>query len=130
MPLVRISLLKGKSPEQIRTIADGVHQALVETYNVPEKDRFQIIEQRSRGEIIYDKDYLDIERTDGIVIIHMTAGRWRDTATKKALYRRIAKRLSDDAGIRPEDVQVILSPNERDDWSFGNGLASYVPDAE
>src|ERR1700761_9260193 len=106
MPLVRISLLKGKSPEQIRTIADGVHQALVETYNVPEKDRFQIIEQRSRGEIIYDKDYLDIERTDGIVIIHMTAGRWRDTATKKALYRRIAKRLSDDAGIRPEDVQV------------------------
>jgi phenylpyruvate tautomerase PptA (4-oxalocrotonate tautomerase family) len=126
MPLVRISLLKGKSPDQIRMMADGIHRALVDTYNVPEKDRFQIIEQRNPGEIIYDKDYLDIARTDDIVIVHIIAGRWRDTATKKALYSRIAERLSADVGIRSEDVQIIISPNERDDWSFGNGMASYV----
>ncbi|WP_244107860.1 tautomerase family protein [Burkholderia gladioli] len=52
MPLIRISLLKGKTPAQLRTMADAVHQALVDTYGVPANDRFQIIEQREPGEII------------------------------------------------------------------------------
>lgn len=129
MPLVRISLLKGKSPAQLRAIADGVHEALVETYNVPLKDRFQIIEQRESTEMIYDRDYLDIERTDDIVFVHIVAGRWRDTATKQALYAAIAKKLSADPGLRPQDVQVIISSNDKDDWSFGNGVASYIPNA-
>ncbi|KQR77137.1 decarboxylase [Burkholderia sp. Leaf177] len=130
MPLVRISVVKGKSPAQLRAMADGIHQALVETYNVPLKDRFQVIEQREPGEIIYDSDYLGIDRTDDLVIVHIIAGRWRDTAAKKALYSAIAQRLSSDPGVRPEDVQVIISSNDKDDWSFGNGIASYVPDTQ
>jgi phenylpyruvate tautomerase PptA (4-oxalocrotonate tautomerase family) len=129
MPLVRISLLQGRSADQLRANADGIHQSLVDTFNVPSGDRFQIVEQREPGEIIYDAHYLGIERTDDVVFIHIVAGRWRDTATKQALYRALAARLSADAGIRPEDVQVILSPNDKDDWSFGNGLASYVTTA-
>jgi phenylpyruvate tautomerase PptA (4-oxalocrotonate tautomerase family) len=129
MPLVRISLLKGRSQSQLRAIADCVHEALVDTYNVPPKDRFQLIEQRDPSELIYDSSYLDIERTDDIVLVHIIAGRWRDTATKKALYRAVAARLSAVAGMRPQDVQVVISSNDKDDWSFGNGLASYVPDA-
>lgn len=100
------------------------------TYNVPLKDRFQIIEQREPGELIYDKDYLDIQRTDDLVLVQLLAGRWRDTATKQALYRAIAQRLSAAVGIRPEDVQVFISGNDKDDWSFGGGIASYVPAAE
>ncbi|WP_144109543.1 tautomerase family protein [Paraburkholderia sp. BCC1886] len=129
MPLVRISLLKGRSAAQLRAIADGVHQALVESYNVPLKDRFQIIEQRESTEMIYDRDYLDIERTDDVVFVHIVAGRWRDTATKQALYAAIAQKLSADPGLRPQDVQVIISSNDKDDWSFGNGVASYIPNA-
>jgi phenylpyruvate tautomerase PptA (4-oxalocrotonate tautomerase family) len=128
MPLVRISLQKGRSPAQLRAIADTIHQALVDTYSVPPGDRFQIIEQREPTEIIYDAHYLGIERSDDLVFIHIVAGRWRDTAAKQALYRTLAARLSASVGIRPEDVQVVLSPNDRDDWSFGNGLASYVKD--
>ena len=43
MPLVRISLREGKSEEYRRTLADGVHQALVEAIDAPAQDRFQII---------------------------------------------------------------------------------------
>ncbi|MDN7808798.1 tautomerase family protein [Burkholderia gladioli] len=126
MPLIRISLLKGKTPAQLRTMADAVHQALVDTYGVPANDRFQIIEQREPGEIIYDKDYLGIERTDELVFIQIFAGRWRDTAKKQALYAAIASRLSSELSMRPQDVQVVMLSNDKDDWSFGNGLASYV----
>ena len=42
----------------------------------------------------------------------------------------IADRLSENPGLRREDVLVFLTSNERDEWSFGNGIASYVKDAE
>ena len=43
MPLVRISLMEGKSAEFRRKIGDVVHQAMVETINCPPQDRFQLI---------------------------------------------------------------------------------------
>jgi len=126
MPLVHISLLAGKPPAYLRAIADGVHRALHEAYNAPSDDRFQLIHQRQPGELIYDSHYLGIHRTDDIVIIHIVAGKWRDTPTKQAFYKRVVELLAEKPGLRPEDVQIVLSPNDRDDWSFGNGLASYV----
>ncbi|MBB2960947.1 tautomerase family protein [Methylobacterium sp. R2-1] len=126
IPLVRISLLTGKPKSHVRAIADGIHQALMETYGVPPGDRFQIISQHDPDDLIFDADYLGIHRTEDIVLIHIVAGNWRDTATKKLLYEAIADRLVEKPGLRREDVQVILSSNERDEWSFGNGRASYV----
>jgi phenylpyruvate tautomerase PptA (4-oxalocrotonate tautomerase family) len=130
MPLVHISLLKGKSAAYIRAIADGVQQALVETYNVPPGDRFQLIHQHDTDEFIFDADYLGVHRSIDVVFIHITAGKWRNTTTKQSFYKRLAQVLAETPGLRPQDVQVILSPNDRDDWSFGNGLASYVKDVE
>jgi phenylpyruvate tautomerase PptA (4-oxalocrotonate tautomerase family) len=126
MPLVRISLLKGKSRDYVSAISEGVHQAMVETYQVPPGDRFQLIHQHERDEFVYDPSYLGIQRTDDGSVHPHHAGNWRDTAAKKALYRAIADRLAKDPGIRPEDVQIVISSNERDEWSLGNGVASYV----
>lgn len=128
MPLVHISLLKGKSREHIRAIAEGVHQALIEAYGIPPGDRFQLIHQHEPEDFVYDADYLGIHRTNDVVFIHIVAGNWRDTAAKKALYKGIADRLVANPGLRREDVQVVLSSNERDEWSFGNGVASYIKD--
>jgi len=128
MPLVEISLLKGKSPAYIRAIADGIHRALNETFSVPLADRFQFIREYDCEHFIYDANYLDVKRSDDVVFVHIVASKGRDTATKKAFYKRAAELLSEKPGLRPEDVQIILSPNEREDWSFGNGLASYVKD--
>jgi phenylpyruvate tautomerase PptA (4-oxalocrotonate tautomerase family) len=130
MPLVQISLLKGKPPEHLRAIGDGVHQALVDAFGIPADDRFQLFRQFDAHEFVYDRGYLGIARSDDVVFIHIVAGNWRDTGKKKALYRAIADNLARAPGLRPQDVQVGLSPNERADWSFGNGLASYVQEAD
>lgn len=126
MPLVRIDLIKGKSPGHARAIGDGVHRALVEAFNAPPDDRFQVIAEHDRENLIYDPDYLGIHRTDDVVFIQITAGKWRDTAAKKRLYRRIVENLAQKPGLRPEDVLIALTPNDRDDWSFGRGEAPYV----
>jgi len=126
MPLVRIALAKGKAPAYVRAISDGVHQALVDTFNVPADDRFQLIHQYEQGELIYDPDYLGVHRTSDVVFINITASEGRDLATKKSLYKAIADRLATNPGLRREDVLIVLSPNKREDWSFGLGAASYA----
>lgn len=100
----------------------------MEAFGAPADDRFQLIRQHERDELIYDSSYLGLHRTDDLVIVNIIAGNWRDTAQKKALYRAITDNLVADPGLRPEDVLIVLSPNARDEWSFGNGLASYVKD--
>jgi phenylpyruvate tautomerase PptA (4-oxalocrotonate tautomerase family) len=128
MPLVRISLIKGKPAPYVRAIADGIHQALIEAFGIPPDDFFQLVHQHEREEFLYHPDYLGIHRTDDLVIIQIIAGNWRDTPKKQALYKAIVDRLADKPGLRREDVMIALTPNARDEWSFGNGLASYVKD--
>src|SRR5262245_23957533 len=52
MPLVRIDLRAGTPPSVQRAIADGVHQALVETITIPSADRFQLISEYSADHFI------------------------------------------------------------------------------
>lgn len=128
MPLVRISVLKGKSRDFRRKVGNAVHQALVETIGVPEKDRFQLITDHWPDEFVYDPEYLGIRRSEDLVIIQATISAGRTLAMKRALYRRIAERLGEAVGLREEDVWINLVEVAKENWSFGNGLASYAPE--
>jgi phenylpyruvate tautomerase PptA (4-oxalocrotonate tautomerase family) len=127
MPLVRISLLRGKSAEYRRKVGDAVHRALVETIAVAPQDRFQVISRHDPEDFIYDTDYLGIQRSGNLVIIQITLSAGRSIERKRALYRRIAERLGEEVGMRPEDVWVNLVEVAKENWSFGNGVASYAP---
>jgi phenylpyruvate tautomerase PptA (4-oxalocrotonate tautomerase family) len=126
MPLVRISLLQGKPAEYRAAIGDAVHRAMVDTINCPPLDRFQVITEHAQGDMVYDPTYLDIARTDGVVFIQITLNTGRSVELKRALYRRIAELLGDNPGVRPQDVLINLVEVAKENWSFGNGLASYA----
>jgi 4-oxalocrotonate tautomerase len=126
MPLVRISLMQGKPAEYRAAIGSAVHRAMVDTINVPPLDHFQVISEHARGDIVYNPNYLDIKRTDDVVLIQITMNVGRTVEMKRALYRRIAELLNAELGIRPEDVMVNLVEVPKENWSFGNGIASYA----
>jgi phenylpyruvate tautomerase PptA (4-oxalocrotonate tautomerase family) len=126
MPLVRISLIAGKPESHKQKISDIVHRAMVETVNVPPLDRFQLITEHSKNDFVYDPNYLNISRTDDLVIIQITLNTGRTTELKKALYRRIADLLHQEAGLRKEDVFINLVEVAKENWSFGNGEAQYA----
>jgi phenylpyruvate tautomerase PptA (4-oxalocrotonate tautomerase family) len=126
MPLVRISLLKGRSAEQRRKIGDAIHRALVETISVPQRDRFQILSEHEPGDLVYDSEYLGIARSNQIVIVQITMSAGRTLAQKRALFRRIADNLAA-LGVRREDAWINLVEVAKENWSFGNGVASYAP---
>jgi 4-oxalocrotonate tautomerase len=126
MPLVRIDLREGKTPEYRRKIGDMVYRAMRETINMPEHDRFQVITDHPAEGLVYDPSYLGINRTDDIVFIQITLNAGRTLDQKKALYSKIAELLAQEPGIRPEDVLINLVECAKEDWSFGNGIASYA----
>ena len=54
MPFARISLHRGKSVDYLQALSEGLHDALVESFEVPKTDRFQAIHQHEVGELIFD----------------------------------------------------------------------------
>jgi 4-oxalocrotonate tautomerase len=126
MPLVEIDLLVGRTETQLGAISDAVHEAMVAVLDVPQRDRFQIITERAPGYLRFDPNYLDIERDEQFLLIRITLSAGRTTEAKQAFYRRLAELLVERTAMRTENLAVVLLENEREDWSFGNGHASYL----
>jgi 4-oxalocrotonate tautomerase len=126
MPLIRISLRQGKSSAYRKALADGIYLALRETFNVPEDDLFVTISEHDDDNFFYGANYLGIERSGDLVIIQITVSNTRTVDQKKALSKRIAERLRSEPGLRPEDVFINLIEVEKENWSFGHGIAQYA----
>ena len=126
MPLVRISLMEGKSADYRRKIGDVVHQAMVETISCPPQDRFQLISEHAKGNFLYAPVYLDIPHTDDLVMIQITLNEGRTVELKKALYKAIAEGLQKAIGLKPQNVFISLVEVRKENWSFGNGVAQYA----
>jgi phenylpyruvate tautomerase PptA (4-oxalocrotonate tautomerase family) len=126
MPLVRISLREGTTPEYRRALADGVHRAMVEAMAVPADDRFQVITEHLPGGMVYDPHYLGIERSERIVFVQITLSTGRKPQQKRALYRRMSEILAESPGLLPQDLLINLVEVAWENWSFGNGEAQYM----
>jgi len=126
MPFVRIALLRGKSTDYGRTIGDVVYQAMRESLNVPENDRFQVITEHDAEGLVFDRGYLGIERTADCVFIAVTLNEGRTIEMKQAFYKGVADGLHERLGLRREDVFINLVEVKKENWSFGNGEAQYA----
>ena len=126
MPLVRIDVLEGRPDTELAAISAAVHRALTECFGVPPRDRFQVITEHRRGRLLYDPEYLGVQRTDGIVFIQVVLSAGRSVEQKSAFYARVAELVVDTTQVRREDVTIVLVENSRENWSFGNGVAQYV----
>lgn len=125
MPLVRVTLRKGKTPEFLREVGDAIHAALVAQANVPADDRFQIFEEVEPDHLVAHPTYAGVSRSEGLIVIQITLNAGRTLDVKKALYADIVARLGTRLDVRPDDVLVSLVEVSKENWSFGNGIATY-----
>jgi phenylpyruvate tautomerase PptA (4-oxalocrotonate tautomerase family) len=127
MPLVRINHPAGKPAAFRAAISRGVYQAMLDTFNVPADDNFQVLsESGPRAEIVRPPQYLGIAYSDDLTFIQITCNDPRTVEQKKALYAAIADKLTHDPGLRREDIFISLVEVKKENWSFGNGIAQYA----
>lgn len=130
MPLVRISHATGKPASFSAAVSRSVHDAMVETFNVPADDFFQILTGHEPGlELLAPASFLGIEHTKDVVFVQITCAEGRTLEQKRALYASIARRISEASSIKASDVVINLVETKRENWSFGNGLAPFAPAA-
>ncbi|MDB4976742.1 MAG: 4-oxalocrotonate tautomerase [Myxococcaceae bacterium] len=125
MPLVRISVTQNITPEQLQYIAEATHRALVETFEVPPEDRFQVLTLES--ELIYPPSYLGIAHGNTAALIQITCNEGRSLEMKRALFMQLARSIAAGGAIAASDVIINLVETKKENWSFGNGLAQYAP---
>jgi 4-oxalocrotonate tautomerase len=126
MPFARIDLVRGKSNEYRRTIGDVVYEAMVEILKAPANDRFQVITDHPPEGHVADENYLGIKRTADCVFIQLTLNSGRTIEQKKGFYKAVADGLHERLGIRSEDLFISLVEVAKENWSMGNGVASYA----
>ncbi len=128
MPLARIDLAKDTSPEVVQAIGDVIYDAMTRVANVPEHDKFQIVNRHAADELVYPAaGYMGMTYTPKIVFIQITWNTGRTVEVKKAFYKAIADGIHEKTGIRKEDVWISLVDVNREDWSFGGGEMQYAP---
>jgi len=126
MPLVRISLRSGTSPEFRKALADGIHTALVEAFAIPPDDHFQVISEHSAADFIYDPQYLGVRRSDRVVFVQVVLSFGRKPQQKRKFFKRAADILAKSPGLSPKDLLIVLVETSWENWSFGDGEAQYM----
>ncbi|MBU8684423.1 tautomerase family protein [Bacillus haynesii] len=125
MPLLRFDLIEGRDEQALKKLLDTAHDAMVEAFNVPEKDRYQIVHQHPANELIIQDTGLGLNRSKDLVVISITS-KTRTESQKEKLYALLAERLEAECGISSEDVMVSITENGDADWSFGLGEAQFL----
>ena len=117
MPLVQVDLPRALFDEKGDKISSEIHQALIDSLEIPADDKFQVFRPRDEGEIIFDPGYNGVDRRS-LILIQVLMVHMYPVDRKRELYRHIVTRL-DAIGVRPEDIQIAVSENGYEDWYAG-----------
>jgi 4-oxalocrotonate tautomerase len=126
MPLVRIAVPTSISHDHQDAISESVHEAMVETFNVPQADRFQILSRLDPADIVCTEEFLGVKHGHQVVMVQISCSPGRTIETKKALYASIVSKVSARTPIRKSDVIINLIETSRENWSFCDGIARYA----
>ncbi len=116
MPMVRISLIKGRSPEEKKTLSDEIHAALVESIKIPQTDFNHRINEYAPGDW-----QLPPGKSEKFVLVEITMFPGRSREAKCNLYKGIVRRL-ETLGVPTADVLIVLTEPPLENWGVRGGI--------
>ena len=125
MPLLRFDLIEGRTDAELQALLDAAHRAMLAAFKVPERDRYQIVNEHKPSRMIVEDTGLDIPRTKDVIVVTVVT-RPRGKKAKQKFYKLLVDELQKSCGIAPTDVMVSLVENTDEDWSFGLGRAQFL----
>jgi malonate semialdehyde decarboxylase len=125
MPLLKFDLIEGRDENELRTLLDAAHNAMVQAFNVPSSDRYQCVAQHRTGELLLEDTGLGFQRSKNVVLLTVVS-RPRSEQEKVNFYRLLADELYGQCKLSPSDLIVSMIENSDADWSFGHGRAQFL----
>lgn len=125
MPLLQFDVIQGRSESELKTLLDAAHRAVLTAFNVPARDRYQIVHENKGYQMVFKDTGLDLPRTDNLVMVRVFTSP-RSSEQKQLFMAELCRELEESCGILPTDVMMTFITNDKGDWSFGNGVAQYL----
>ncbi|MGF7133038.1 hypothetical protein P3T40_004529 [Paraburkholderia sp. EB58] len=125
MPFLKFDIVEGRTDKQIKAMLDAAHRAVLKSLGVPERDRYQLVNEHKASRMVVEDTGLGITRTKNVVIVSVTS-RPRSQEAKQLFYKELCRELQASCDIEPSDVMVSFVINSDVDWSFGNGVAQFM----
>jgi phenylpyruvate tautomerase PptA (4-oxalocrotonate tautomerase family) len=125
MPLLQFHVFEGRSDEELAALLDATHRAVLDTFHVPLRDRYQIVHEHKPSRVRFEDTGLGIPRSDKFVLLQITTQR-HPTDQKADFYQKLCAELERSCGIKSTDVMVSIAENTIADWSFGLGRAQFL----
>jgi phenylpyruvate tautomerase PptA (4-oxalocrotonate tautomerase family) len=127
MPLVTITVRRGKDAAFKSAVLNAVHNALVAS-GVPQADRFHRVLELSAEDFRYDASYPDLSRprSDDFVLIEVLLSTGRSVKVKRKIAVDLIDGLRQAPGLDPEDVMLVFKETLWENWSFGGGRFIHV----
>lgn len=114
MPIVKVSMLEGKTPEYKKTVLDCIHEGLVESIGIEDWDRFQRVEEFAKED--FEKPDF---KSDDFMIIEISLFPGRSKELKGKLIETICGNLNSRLDISPSDVFILISEPPLENWGIG-----------
>ncbi len=115
MPLVRIDILKGRTPAAKKALLESAHAALVEPLQIPEDDRTLRLHEYSHE---------DFEIPPGMgetyTLIEVTLFPGRSLRAERHLYQALVRNLGT-LGIPASDILIVLHEPALENWGLRGG---------
>ncbi|RFD18545.1 tautomerase family protein [Komagataeibacter melaceti] len=126
MPLMHFHIVKGqRTPDELRSLLDAAHDAMLEAFKVPARDRYQLVSEHEPTHMIIEDTGLGIPRTPKVVLLQVVS-RPRGKEQIAAFYRLLADTLQARCGLAATDLMVSVVENQDEHWSFGHGRAQFL----
>ena len=125
MPLLIFDVIEGRSDAQLQTLLDAAHRAVLSAFEVPVRDRYQIVHENKAKHMVIEDTGLNLTRTRNLVVVRVITSP-RPEEQKQKFYAELSRELKESCGIEGSDLMVSITTNSKGDWSFGNAVAQYL----
>ena len=115
MPMTKVYLRKGSTPEHRRAISDAIHESLVEVLGIPEDDKFHVFHEMDPDNLITAPVAFGLERRPEAVFVQPYFGSRPDEVLQQ-LYRTLVQNLTTRAGLESRDVYINVVDSPSANW--------------
>lgn len=89
MPLLTFDLIEGRTEQEVKTLLDAAHRAVLRAFEVPERDRYQIVHENKAHHMVIEDTGLGLTRTRDLVVVRVYTSP-RSEGAEAALLRHFA----------------------------------------
>ncbi len=125
MPLLQFDVIQGRSESELRTLLDAAHRAVLTAFQVPERDRYQIVHENKAYQMVFQDTGLGFSRSDNLVMVRVYTSP-RSAEQKQRFMAELARELRESSGVQGHDLMISFITNDKGDWSFADGEAQYL----